>query len=113
MARSAPQLGTPAWRRFPGLIFHAGLLAPRCFRGPQGLADKRLAQNQPCLGDVAEQKHSFGGFAWLGVAAIKRQHGTSAFAFDVANKAAEALAPANAGRHLDPCFPCKSASEIR
>src|SRR3984893_2827201 len=113
LERASPRLGTLAWRRFPSLICNAGSLALSCFRGPQGLADKRRAQNQPCLGDVAEQKHSFGGFAWLGVAAIKRQHGTSAFAFDVANKAAEALAPANAGRHLDPCFPCKSASEIR
>ena len=101
------------WRRFPGLIFHAGILALRCFRGPQGLADKRLAQNQPCLGDVVERKHGFDGFAWLCIAAIERQYGTSAFAFDLANTAAEALAPANAGRHLDPCFPRKSAPEIR
>ena len=89
------------------------ILALRCFRGPQRLADKRLAQNQPCLGNVAERKHGFGGFAWLCIAAIERQYGTSAVAFDLANKAAEALAPANAGRHLDPCFARKSAPEIR
>ena len=112
-AWSAPRLGTLAWRRFPGLIFHAGILALRCLRGPQRLADKRLAQNQPCLGNVAEQKHGFDGFAWLCIAAIERHHGTSAFAFDLANPAAEALAPANAGRHLDPCFPPKGAPEIR
>src|SRR6202022_2594471 len=67
-ARSAPRLGTLAWRRFPGLIFHAGILALRCLRGPQGLADERLAQNQPCLDNVAEQKHGFDGFAWLCIA---------------------------------------------
>ena len=112
-ARSPPRLGTRAWRRFPGLIFHAGILALRCFRGPQGLADQRLAQYQPCLGNFAEQKHGFDGFARLCIAAIERQYGTPAFAFDLANKAAEALAPANAGRHFDSCFPPKSATEIR
>src|ERR1700688_3422368 len=76
--RSAPRLGTLAGRRFPGLIFHAGILAPRCFRGPQRLADKRLAQNQPCLGNVAQQELGFEGFAWLCIAAIERQYGTSA-----------------------------------
>src|ERR1700730_11389653 len=58
-AWSAPRLGALARRRFPGLIFHAGILALRCLRGPPRLADKLLAQNQPCLGHVAKQKHGF------------------------------------------------------
>src|SRR6202043_27630 len=88
-ARSAPRLSTLTWR--PGFIFHATISALRRLRGPQGLADKRLAQNQPCLGDAMERKHGFDCFAWLCVAAIERQYGISALAFDLANPAAEAL----------------------
>src|SRR3984893_17346427 len=113
-ARSPPRLGTlGGWRRFPGLSVHASISALRRFRGPQGLADKRLAQNQPCLRDILERKPAFSGFAWLCIAANESQYGISTSAFDCANKAAEALATANAGRHLDPCFPRKSAPEIR
>src|ERR1700730_518591 len=72
-ARSAPRLCTLAWHRLLGLIFHAGILIPRLFGGSQGMADESLAQNQPCLGDVAEQKHGFDGFAWLCIAAIERE----------------------------------------
>src|ERR1700730_11103366 len=47
--RSAPRLSTLGR---PGFIFHACISALRRLRGPQGLADKGLAQNQPCLGDI-------------------------------------------------------------
>src|ERR1700730_7904178 len=70
-ARSAPRLSTLAWR--PGFIFHACISALRRLRGPQGLADKGLAQNQPCLGDAMERKHAFDRFAWPCIAASESQ----------------------------------------
>src|SRR5450631_126850 len=71
-AGSAPRLG---WLSGTGL---ASRSIWRRFRGPQRLADERLGQYQPRLGDVAQGKHGSRRLTRLRVVAIERYHRDSA-----------------------------------
>ena len=66
------------------------------FRGPQRLADQRLGQNQPRLGDVVQRQHGSRGFAGLGVVAIEGHQRSLRLALDVADQTAEPFAAADA-----------------